>query len=528
MAAISLLGACGERPRDGPEAAGGGDPVFAQPDILTDEGQPELPSVEVVAADPLIWAPAPADPSSLGAAASPRLVRLSAPWCHWCRVFEHEVLPDPELVAVMRREFETLEVDVDVDPRWMDLPGVTGLPALVFFDIEGRHVLTRSGYRTAADLRVLLGAVAGGLRRNELEAYPDLPPPLPLGSAGRFDGSAAAAEITRIERAIFILVNSNDGGFGTPARDPHPGLLLELQSWGGRSERADQWIQLTSDRALRGASPRLESQPLADFSYSVEQLVEFSGTGPSLGARWRDAVDLLPDRDPYRGLQDPVDYGLFRYCAGPGWYHPHFERRAMDNLAWALLLEARGQELESRRIYGFVVETFGAGGSPPQPLATTQRSDPFYYRLRAEERVGVPPPPVAPLIRLEVQARAARLDPRRCDLLRGVAVDSWPASTWGPSGDPDRASAPATVDAVGEFLIALEGCPGQGKRAEILARLVLAEWEDVGFTVDGRLIGLAVGVCRALPSRCDRVLATVAGLEVDPRFPPPLAALSRL
>jgi hypothetical protein len=455
------------------------------------------------------------------------LVRLTAHWCHWCRVLEHEVLPNPEVRAAIARSYDAMVIDVDAYPSWMDLPGVEGLPVLAFFDANGRHVLTRSGYREAADLAVLFDAVAHGLSRGEIEPYPEPAPPALLADFEGMDRARARTELERIERALYIEVNSNDGGFSTPARRPQPEVLFELQRWAERTPRAQTWIELTLAHALRGHSPRLDGEPLDALEYDAAALIELSAKGPDLGQRWRDAVDRLPNLDPYRGLQDPVDHGVFRYAAGPGWYHPHYERRAMDNLAWALLLRARGREQEADDIYAFVVETFGRGQPSPAPLDTAQQSDPFYFRLTAAEREGVAPPKVWPLWNLDVQARAALFDPSRCVALERVRVDRWPLARWIDDGE-DEAGQAATVDAVGELLIALSTCPGQADRARALAQVVIERWRDVGVVANARSNRLAAGVCQAAPEHCAQVLATVEGLALDLRFAPPLAELAEL
>lgn len=452
------------------------------------------------------------------------MVLLSAPWCQWCRVFEHEVLPNPEVARALA-PFETIHVDVDASPLWMDIPGFVGLPTLAFFDPRGRLVLTKSGYRPVSDVALMLEVVRDKLAAGELDPYPS-PPPARVLTDRALTPREAAAELDRLESFLFMQVNSNDGGFYSPARHPFPAVLVELERWrelGGPAE-LESWISLTMRGALRGSSPRLLGEPLPDMSFDAQQLRTVSQRGPEAGPRWRVGIDRLPDMDPYRGLQDPVDGGVFRYSAGPGWYHPHFERRAAENLAWAELLTLRGRTKEARRILAFVDETFGGGGA----LATSQRSDPFYFRLRADERTDVAPPPVAPLYNLDVQARAARADPKRCAALDRVPADAWPRANWTGDGEtPDAADAPP--DAVGELLVALAGCGRKARaRADALVDVVVARWSDAGLDANARLHRLAAGVCAARPSMCARALAAVEHIDPDLDHPPPLAELESI
>ncbi|MGM0578124.1 MAG: thioredoxin fold domain-containing protein [Myxococcota bacterium] len=472
----------------------------------------------------------------VGEGARPRMVLLTAPWCQWCRVFEHEVLPHPEVRSLLDARFHVEHVDVDAQPSWMDRPGVKGLPSLLFFDAQGRHVLTRSGYLPVPETTILLEAVSAKVARGALEPYPD-------GGEGRtlpeeaLDREDAAAALERLEREVFFEVSQADGGFGTPARHPHPDLLLALQRWitpptadsprgRGRGrpapQRTEGWISNTITSALRGRSPRLDGEPLPGMeeAYPAETLVRLSEQGPAAGEAWRDGIERLPDLDPWQGLQDPVDGGVFRYCAGPGWYHPHFERRAADNLSWALLLEARGRDDEAGRILRFVEDTFADGDL----LDTSQRSNPFYFRLRADERAGVAPPTVFPLKTLLVQARAARAIPERCDALDRVPADRWPPGTLG-----EEAPREATVDEVGELLLALDAC-GEDARARTLAGVVVERWSREPLPPSGlrpqRLNRLAAGLCEVGSEACGRAVAAVADLPLDLDQAPPFAALA--
>jgi hypothetical protein len=472
---------------------------------------------------------APTDPRSLGASDRPRVVLMTAKWCQWCRALEHEVLPDPKVKRLLAERYQLLEVDVDERPAWLDLPGVEGLPALVFFDPKGGHVLTRSGYRKVPDMISLLDVVADRIERGELEPYPERPAGPKLAARG-IDREGAAAALRRFESKIFIKVNSNDGGFRSPARHPCPDLLRELQAWidfGGAPERVGEWVKLTLDGALRGGSPRQRGKALDDMSFDATELVELSRRGPDAGQRWRAGLDLLADQDPWLGIQDPIDHGVFRYAAGPGWYNPHFERRAADNLAWVVLLRARHRSADSAALLHFVEATFDDRGL----LNAVQRADPYYYRLTRGERSRVPPPPVERLRSLLIQARGARADPKRCGLLLRVRSDRWPREIWTDESE-DEASADATPDAVGELLLALAECPGAKyrERALALGNTVASVWGKAPpsrSTKPERLERLAAGLCAAQHDSCERALASVSELPLELDFAPPLVALAQ-
>ncbi len=497
------------------------DEVDAVAQESTESAEPSRES-ELSPAPEVIWLPAPHQPNGLGHATRPRVVELKAAWCQWCRVFEHEILPDPRVRRVLAQHFEALTVDIEQSPAWMDLPGVEGLPTLVFFDAAGRHVLSRSGYREASELESMLDAIARGLVSGEVAPYPAPVERRRLDATSPIDTVRARAELVRLEGELFLRVNSHDGGFGTPSRDPQPATLLALQRWRSRSDRAEQWIALTIRHALRGSSPRLLGEPLRELELAQSDLVALSGRGP-LDPRWAAALENLPQQDPYRGLQDPVDHGVFRYCAGPGWYHPHFERRASDNLAWALLLRERGEVEAAAAIHAFVETTFGAGARGG--LDAAQRSDPFHARLRASERVGIAPPHVDSLTTLSTQALAAQYDPARCSVLLALPRDAWPPALWPATSGRGE---PASPDAVGETLLALAGCPDGSAAARELGEFVIARWREQGFEPHPRLTRLAAGVCRARPADCKAALGAIEGLPIDLDFPAPLHELARI
>jgi hypothetical protein len=263
------------------------------------------------------------------------------------------------------------------------------------------------------------------------------------------------------------------------------------------------------------------------MSFGAEELMDLARRGPDAGARWRAGLDLLVDQDPWLGIQDPVDHGVFRYAAGIGWYNPHFERRAADNLSWALVLKARHRNAEASAVLRFVEKTFDADGL----LNAVQRADPYYYRLTRAERARVPAPPVEKLATLLVQARGARANPRRCSRLLEVRGDRWPRALWNAEGEDD-ASADATPDAVGELLVALAECPGAKYREHALqlGDTVARAWDKAppsSNTKPERLERLAAGLCAAEHPSCDRALASVAKLPLDLDFAPPLLALAK-
>ncbi len=475
---------------------------------------------------------------SVAPAERAQLFILSAPWCQWCQILENTVLVDEQVESFLSDHFVVRHVNVDKDPRWMDLQSVQGLPSLVFFDKNGRFVRALSGFQEVPELLEVLrtfifeGSSPSAEQTSErkgLQVEAGCLERMPALAERPFSQKAARRLLAEFEKEIFLKINSNDGGFGSPARHPFPDLLRELAAWrsqGSAPKRVSRWLDLSVDSALRGSSPRLSGKPLEDMKYSSTDLRRAARLGPTMGKPWREGVELLPQMDPYLGLQDQIDGGVFRYAAGPGWYHPHFERTALDNLSWALLLRHLGKQKESARIADFVRNTF----ADAPLLRATQRADAFYYRLTRAERADLSAPPVQRLYRLDVQARAARLWPEEfCPLLDRVSSKRWPLLLWTKQGEMEGAE-PAPPDAFGELLIALAGCesPHLSKKGRALGLLAFERWQSsqLPFGAPERLHRLVAGLCQVLPSKCDVALASIDGLDVDLRYAPPLFALA--
>jgi hypothetical protein len=467
---------------------------------------------------------APFHPDALGTSTRPRIVVLSASWCQWCKVLEAVTLPAPEVQAAIARSFEALHVDVDAAPLWMDLPDVVGLPALTFFDPNGRHVLTKSGYRDPDELVAMLDEIARRIATGELMPYRAQREVVTL-ARDEITPPRAATLLARLESAIFIAVNSNEGGFRSPARHPEPELLVELEAWRahGAPLRVGTWVDVTMQSALRGGSPRLARTPQPDLGFSSSELRSLAGARPPYPARYVEGVRTLAVTDPWRGLQDPVDGGVFRYAATTGFYDPHFERIARDNIAWVMLLRMRGHASAAARIERYVRATF----FDDDGVRASQASNPFYFRLRGDERRGVAAPEVSEVRPLDAAARAADMDPARCAALARLRDDDWPSHQV-VTMSPDAADL-ATDDAVGVLLSAMSRCGGDvATRGAWIASVVVETWAREGRAKSPRLHTLARGVCDALPSSCARALASVEDVPFEPAYPPALVHLARI
>ena len=225
--------------------------------------------------------------------------------CHWCHVMAHESFEDPEIAALLNRDFVAVKVDreerPDVDQVYMEacqaMTGSGGWPLSVFLTPEGKPFFAgtyfpKHGRGRAAGFSELLEAVALAWRTDR-EAL--------LRQAGWLTdrlrqerGPAGSAPSDLLERAADAYRRSYDpknGGFGPAPKFPAAHNLLFLLAYGRRQ-----------------------------------------GDGGCADM----AVHTL--RQMYRGgLFDHIGGGFCRYSTDEKFLVPHFEKMLYDN---ALLILA--------------------------------------------------------------------------------------------------------------------------------------------------------------------------------------------
>jgi uncharacterized protein len=232
----------------------------------------------------------------------PVLLDIGAVWCHWCHVIDRESYDNPEIAAVINRQFVPIKVDrderPDIDARYQSaiaaLSGQGGWPLTAFLTPDGRpffggtyfppeDAMGRPGFRH------LLAAVSRAWqdRRTEIET-----------TAGALMEAVAKAEAVGEGRAPVDLsiidsivdqcerlFDSAYGGFGQAPKFFHAtaiDLLLERYQATGRAQ------------LLTVAQTTLEKMALG-------------------------------------GVHDQLAGGFHRYSVDQYWRVPHFEKMIYDN-----------------------------------------------------------------------------------------------------------------------------------------------------------------------------------------------------
>ena len=233
--------------------------------------------------------------------------------CHWCHVMAEESFEDPEIAAVLNRDYVPVKVDreerPDVDAVYMEVctavNGSGGWPLTVVMTPEqqpffaGTYLPPRSrGGR--AGLLPLLIALADRWARDRaalLKTGAEIAAWLQREAAG----SAVSPDGSLLYKAAAQLKDSYDaqyGGFGAAPKFPTPQNLLFLL----------RMAKLSGDKALR---------PLAERT--LQQM--------------------------YRGgIFDHLGGGFCRYSTDREWLAPHFEKTLYDNALLALCYTEAWQE----------------------------------------------------------------------------------------------------------------------------------------------------------------------------------------
>ena len=232
----------------------------------------------------------------------PILLDIGAVWCHWCHVMDGESYENPEVAAVLNRDFVCVKVDrderPDVDARYQRavqaLTGQGGWPLTAFLTPDG-EVFFGGTYFPPEDNHLgrpgflsVLGQVAGiyrhqrdkvaenatALRRHVAESLDEAKP-----------GVVTAATVERAAHEMARLFDIRYGGFGTAPKFPHPaGVAFLIARW---HDAREDWMREVAERTL---------------------------TAMAKG-----------------GIRDHVGGGFHRYSVDERWIVPHFEKMAYDN-----------------------------------------------------------------------------------------------------------------------------------------------------------------------------------------------------
>lgn len=225
-----------------------------------------------------------ADAERLG---RPVLLRLSASWCHWCRVMEAGTDADPRVAALVEEAFVPVWVDIDKAPPLRDRYAQGGYPTSAVLTPRG-EVLASAAYLPASEfLRLLDGGLAAHGRsavsaRSQACAQPPQAAP-PRGTQPQ--------ALSALGASVLDEYDWKNHGFGFEPKFPQAPAIEFLLALG---------LRTGTPLALKAARLSLSAMAKGE-------------------------------------LHDPVDGGFFRCCERARWQEPHFEKMLEGN---AQLLQA--------------------------------------------------------------------------------------------------------------------------------------------------------------------------------------------
>ena len=434
---------------------------------------------------------------------TPVLLAIGATWCHGCAEMARTTYTDQVVTHLIRDRFVPVWVDADRRPDINERYNLGGWPTTAFLTPEG-HLLGGETYVAPERMVRLLEQVADAFAARH-------------DALSRRDGTAAAPART---------ATSSTG----------PTLDEGFEDW--VSERLQDEFDPAHGGFGTGAK-RLQA-PALELA-----LVRHDAGDRTL----TPVVAATLDAIGFGGLSDPVDGGVFRYCAGRDWTRPSTEKVLEVNAA-ALRLFLAGWRVFGEPLYrdraaaslGYVRDTLA--DRPDGGFFSSQRAEPAYYATAEPARRALSSPPVDRSIYADSTARMATAFVRAAEAfedesllgfavtsLERVVLDSYERG----NGIAHHANGENSVRgllsdhvAVSDALLDLHAATDREVYLDMAQELMLFAWRalrnpDGGFA-DRKVAADDVGLLGeslvpfALNCEAARVLARLARLTNEDRF----------
>lgn len=236
--------------------------------------------------------------------------------CHWCHVMAHESFEDPEVAALLNRDFIAIKVDreerPDIDSVYMEIcqqmTGTGGWPLTIvmtpdkkpFFSATYIPKETRFSMMGLLTLLPRITEMWNEKRSDLMRSGDRIIAALTLSSPASSDSEPGQDLLDEGYNALVLQFDPAYGGFGTAPKFPTPHTLLFLLRYAKRTKntRALTMVKKTLD-ALRNG-----------------------------------------------GIYDQLGGGIHRYSTDAQWHVPHFEKMLYDQ---ALLVMAYSEAYQETR-----------------------------------------------------------------------------------------------------------------------------------------------------------------------------------
>src|SRR3984893_13246318 len=232
----------------------------------------------------------------------PILLDIGAVWCHWCHVMDRESYDSPEIAEIINERFIAVKVDrderPDIDSRYQvaisSISGQGGWPLTAFLTPDGKpfyggtYFPPDDHYGRPSFKRVLLSIANAYREKNDDVVEQAKMVEGAISHAESFAGKSAdfsPAVIDAIVKSAMKMFDSQNGGFGSAPKFPHPAALDLL---------IDQYVRW-GDEQIRNV-----------FATTLEKMAR-------------------------GGVYDQLAGGFHRYSVDERWLVPHFEKMCYDN-----------------------------------------------------------------------------------------------------------------------------------------------------------------------------------------------------
>jgi uncharacterized protein len=232
----------------------------------------------------------------------PILLDIGAVWCHWCHVMDRESYDDPEVAQIVNERFVAVKVDrderPDIDSRYQvavsAISGQGGWPLTAFLTPDGKpfyggtYFPPNESYGRPSFKRVLQSIADAYQQKNTEVVDQAQMVEIAISRAESFAGGSGEFSpkvIETITEAALKMFDSQNGGFGSAPKFPHPAVL-----------------DLLMDRYARSGDEKLRQV----FVPTLEKMAR-------------------------GGVYDQLAGGFHRYSVDEHWIVPHFEKMCYDN-----------------------------------------------------------------------------------------------------------------------------------------------------------------------------------------------------
>ncbi len=253
----------------------------------------------------------------------PILIDIGAVWCHWCHVMDQTTYSDPEVAAILNRDFVPVKVDSDERP-----------------DIDGYYQNAASHLTGAGGWPLTCFTTSSGALFFAAGYLPPRPGAGPNGSGGENSSMVPLikriADVYRHDRAALehqAEATAAKLASGAAAKTTAPGSLdaMRAQVLAGLTVLYDR----NSGGFGSGPGPRFYDFPAIRLALAHG----FFGH-----PEFNDMALATLKKIAAGGVYDQLGGGFHRYSTDPKWAVPHFEKMAYDN---AMALQAYAEAFEA-------------------------------------------------------------------------------------------------------------------------------------------------------------------------------------